>query len=92
MSGSEQPVAGIGDNLVGAGRLRSFLDRLENLEDAKQEITLEIKEVYAELKGEGFDPRVMRKIVSLRKQDQAKRDEMRALLELYNHALGLDLV
>ena len=53
---------------------------------------MEIKEVYAELKGEGFDPRVMRKIVSLRKQDQAKRDEMRALLELYNHALGLDLV
>lgn len=92
MSGSEQPVAGIGDNLVGAGRLRTFLERLENLEDRKEEIALDVKEVYAELKGEGFDPRIMRKIVSLRKQDKAKRDEMRALMELYNHALGLDLV
>lgn len=92
MGGSEQPVAGIGDNLVGAGRLRTFLERLENLEDRKEEIALDVKEVYAELKGEGFDPRIMRKIVSLRKQDKAKRDEMRALMELYNHALGLDLV
>lgn len=85
-------MAGIGDNLVGAGRLRTFLERLENLEDRKEEIALDVKEVYAELKGEGFDPRIMRKIVSLRKQDKAKRDEMKALLELYNHALGLDLV
>lgn len=85
-------MAGIGDNLVGAGRLRTFLERLENLEDRKEEIALDVKEVYAELKGEGFDPRIMRKIVSLRKQDKAKRDEMRALMELYNHALGLDLV
>jgi len=75
------------------GRLRSFVARLETLDDQKDDILSDAKEVYAELKGEGFDPKAIRKLISLRKKDRAKVIEAKTILELYASALGcLDLV
>ena len=89
---SDTQIESLGHNSVAAGRLKDFLERIENLEDDKANIQGDLKEVYLELKGEGFDVTVMRKIVALRKQDRAKRLEKQSLLELYVHAMGLDLV
>jgi uncharacterized protein (UPF0335 family) len=78
------------DVLAGAaqGRLRSFIERVERLEEDKAAIMADIKEVYAESKGEGFDTKIMRKVVRLRKQDKAKRQEEEAILDLYLSAIG----
>lgn len=73
---------------VGAERLRSFIERIERLEEDKAGIAADIKDVYAEAKGEGFDSKVLRKIVSLRKKDPQARREEEELLELYLAALG----
>ncbi|HSZ53953.1 MAG TPA: DUF2312 domain-containing protein [Caulobacteraceae bacterium] len=70
------------------GRLKSVIERIERLEEDKAGIAGDIKEVYAEAKGEGFDIKVIRKIVRLRKQDKAKRQEEEALLDLYISAIG----
>ena len=64
-------------------------DQIERLEEEKAAIAGDIKEVYAEAKGNGFDTKVLRKIVSIRKQDQNERMEQEALLELYLTALGM---
>ncbi|MDX1541113.1 MAG: DUF2312 domain-containing protein [Geminicoccaceae bacterium] len=73
---------------VAAERLRSFIARVERLEEDKANIAHDIKEVYAEAKGEGYDVKVLRKIVSLRKRDPRERAEEEELLELYLSALG----
>jgi uncharacterized protein (UPF0335 family) len=70
------------------GRLKSFFERIERLEEDKAAISGDLKEVFAEAKGEGFDTKVMRKILRLRKQDKAKRQEEEALIDLYLSALG----
>jgi uncharacterized protein (UPF0335 family) len=70
------------------GRLKSVIERIERLEEDKAGIAGDIKEVYAEAKGDGFDIKVIRKIVRLRKQDKVKRDEEEALLDLYISAIG----
>lgn len=77
-----------GATTVAAERLRSFLERVERLEEEKTTISGDIKEVFAEAKGEGYDTKTLRKIVRLRKMDRAKRDEEEALLDLYISALG----
>lgn len=83
---------GIGHNGgVDAKHLRTFIERIEKLEEEKKAIGDDIKEVYAEAKGNGFDVAIMRKIVSLRKRDKDKRREEAALLDLYASALGMDL-
>ena len=74
---------------VAADQLKSFIERIERLEEEKAGIAGDIKEVYAEAKGNGFDTKVMRKIVSLRKKDHAERQEEEAILELYLQALGM---
>lgn len=74
---------------VAAGHLRAFIERIENREEAKKEIAGEISDIYAEAKGTGFQPAIIRQIVKLRKQDQATREENEALLDLYKNALGL---
>jgi len=74
---------------VAAGQLRAFIERIERLEEEKKTIADDIKEVYAEAKGNGFDTKVLRKIVSIRKQDHNERMEQEALLELYLTALGM---
>ncbi|GAB4523361.1 MAG: DUF2312 domain-containing protein [Parvularculaceae bacterium] len=73
---------------VAADRLRSFIERIERLEEEKAALAGDIREVYAEAKGEGFDSKVMRQVVRLRKMDRNDRQEQEALLDLYLHALG----
>ena len=80
-----------GHNAQGAaaGQLRAFVERIERLEEEKKTIADDIKDVYAEAKGSGFDTKAIRKIVSERKQDQAERLEFESILDLYRHALGM---
>ncbi len=75
---------------IAADRLRSFLERIERLEEEKAGLTADIREVYAEAKGGGFDTKVMRQIVRLRKMDSADRQEQEALLDVYRRAIGLE--
>jgi uncharacterized protein (UPF0335 family) len=77
-----------GATTVAGERLKSFLERVERLEEEKATIAGDIKEVFAEAKGEGYDTKTMRKIIRLRKMDKAKRQEEEALLDLYLSALG----
>ena len=74
---------------VAADQLRSFVERIERLEEEKQSIADDIKDVYGEAKGTGFDVKVLRQIIRMRKQDAAERQEQEALLDLYMHALGM---
>jgi len=71
-----------------AGRLRTIIERVERLEEDKAAVAADLKEVFAEAKGEGFDVKVVRKVVRLRKLDKAKRQEEDAILDLYLSALG----
>ena len=75
---------------IAADRLRSFIERVERLEEEKTALTADIREVYAEAKGVGFDPKIMRQIVRLRKMDSQDRQEQEAILELYRRALDLE--
>jgi uncharacterized protein (UPF0335 family) len=70
------------------GQLKSIIDRIERLEVEKAEIAEQIKEVYAESKGNGFDPKIIKKVVRIRKQDRAKRQEEEAIMDLYLSAIG----
>jgi uncharacterized protein (UPF0335 family) len=74
---------------VAADQLKAFIERIERLEEEKAGIVGDIKDVYAEAKGNGFDTKVLRKIISLRKRDYAERQEEEAILELYMQALGM---
>ncbi|KQQ79493.1 MULTISPECIES: DUF2312 domain-containing protein [Aureimonas] len=74
---------------VAQDQLRSFVERIERLEEEKKQISDDIKDVYAEAKGNGFDVKVLRKVISLRKQDANERAEMDAILDLYLQALGM---
>lgn len=71
------------------GQLRSLIERIERLEEEKKAIAGDIKEVYAEAKANGFDTKIVRKVVTLRKKDRAEREEEEALLSVYLHALGM---
>lgn len=75
-------------NPAAQGRLRSIIERVERLEEDKASIATDIKEVFAEAKGEGYDVKTLRKVVRIRKQDKAKRQEEEAILDLYLSALG----
>lgn len=70
------------------GRLKDFIERIERLEEEKKAIADDIKDVYAEAKGNGYDTKVMRKIVSMRRQDANSRAEEEEILDLYLSALG----
>ncbi|KQT85820.1 DUF2312 domain-containing protein [Aurantimonas sp. Leaf443] len=74
---------------VAQDQLRSFVERIERLEEEKKTIADDIKDVYAEAKGNGFDTKVLRKVISLRKQDVNERQEQEAILDLYLQALGM---
>ena len=75
---------------VAAGQLRSFIERIERLEEEKKTISDDIKDVYAELKGTGFEPKAVRTLVRLRKKDATERQEEEAILDLYKAALGME--
>ena len=72
-----------------AGQLRSLIERIERLEEEKAALTSDIREVYSEAKGNGFDTKIMRQVVRLRKLDKADRQEAEAVLDLYLSALGM---
>ncbi|MEA2757190.1 MAG: hypothetical protein QOJ54_3479 [Aliidongia sp.] len=74
---------------VAADQLRSIVERIERLEEEKKALQEDIKDVYAEAKGNGFDVKILRKIISIRKRDRAELDEEETLLELYLRALGM---
>ena len=75
---------------VAAGQLKAFIERVGRLEDEKQTISDDIKDVYAEVKGTGFDTKAVRTIIRLRKKDAAERQEEEAILDLYKAALGME--
>jgi uncharacterized protein (UPF0335 family) len=75
---------------VAAGQLRSIIERIERLEEEKKTIADDIKDVYAEAKGTGFDTKAIRTLIRLRKQDQAERQEEESILDLYKAALGME--
>ena len=70
------------------GRLRSIIERIERLEEDKAAVMADQKEVFAEAMGEGYDVKILRKVIRIRKQDKAKRQEEDAILDLYLSALG----
>lgn len=74
---------------VSAEQLRQYIERVERLEEEKKGITDDIKDVYAEAKATGFDSKIMKQIVKLRKMEKHARDEAEALLDTYKAALGL---
>lgn len=76
-------------NQTAQGQLKSIIERIERLELEKSEIAEQIKEVFAEAKGNGFDVKILRKVIRIRKQDAAKRQEEDAILDLYLSALGV---
>ena len=74
---------------ISADRLKSFVERIEKLEEERQALSSDIRDVYSEAKGVGYDVKTMRKVVSLRKMDAADRAEQETLLDVYKHALGM---
>lgn len=74
---------------IAADRLRSLVERIERLEEEKQALAGDIRDVYAEAKANGFDTKTLRQVVRLRKQDAHERQEQDALLDLYLNALGM---
>ena len=75
-------------NQAAQGQLKSIIERVERLEQEKAEIAEQVKEVFAEAKGNGFDVKIIRKVIRIRKQDRAKRQEEDAILDLYLAAIG----
>lgn len=84
-------VTDVADSGVAADELKQFIERIERLEEEKAAIAGDIKEVYAELKGRGFDAKAIRKIVQIRKKPVEERAEEDAILELYLQALGMSV-
>ncbi len=74
---------------ISIDRLRSFVDRIERLEEEKQALAADIREVYSEAKGAGFDVKVMRQLIRLRKLDKDDRIQMEEILSVYERALGM---
>ena len=77
-----------GATTIAADRLRSFIERVERLEEDKAAVMNDIKEVYAEAKGDGYDVKTLRQVVRIRKMDRADRQVQEAMLDLYLAALG----
>ena len=79
----------VGSNSIAGDRLKSFIERIERLEEEKKAIADDIKEVFAEAKGEGFTIGAMKDVLKLRKMDADERTHRLALIDLYMHALGM---
>jgi len=74
---------------IAGAQLKSFIERIERLEEEKRALGEDIKEVYAEAKGTGFEPKIMRQILKIRKMDKDEHDEQESLLDVYMRALGM---
>ncbi len=75
-------------NSTAQTQLKTIIERIERLEEDKAAVMADLKEVYAEAKGNGFDVKILRKVIRIRKQDSAKRSEEEALVDLYLSAIG----
>jgi len=84
-SGEESPAIGG----IAAEALRQFIERIERLEEEKKALGADIKDVYSQAKSHGFDTKIMRKVISLRRMEDQEREETEALLDLYKAALGM---
>ena len=76
-------------DILAADQLRLFIERIERLEEEKKGIAEDVRDVYTEAKGQGYDTKTMRAIIRLRKMEKNARDEAEALLETYKQALGM---
>jgi uncharacterized protein (UPF0335 family) len=76
-----------GSDVVGGNQLRGIVERIENIEGEIKELTEAKKEVYLEAKGNGFDVKILREVIRVRKQDQKERDEQETLVEVYLQAI-----
>lgn len=76
-------------NSIAGSELKAYIERIERLEEEKAALAGDLRDVYTEAKANGFDTKIMRKIVSLRKKDHAERKEEEAIMELYLAALGM---
>ena len=74
---------------IAGAQLKSFIERIERLEDEKRALGEDIKEVYAEAKGSGFEPKIMGQIIKIRRMDKEEHDEQETLLDLYKQALNM---
>jgi uncharacterized protein (UPF0335 family) len=74
---------------IAGERLRSFIERIERLEEEKRTLAADIKEVFAEAKGSGFDVKIMRQLIRIRRMDKDDLDEQETLLDVYKRALGM---
>jgi len=77
------------EDSVAQDQLRAFVERIERMEEEKAAIAADIREIYAEAKGNGFDTKILRQVVKIRKQDHNERMEAEAILDLYLTALGM---
>ena len=84
-------MATVSPDSVAQDQIKAFIERIERLEEEKAAIAGDIKEVYAEAKGNGFDTKIIRQVIRIRKQDTAERQEQEALLDVYLAALGMAL-
>ena len=75
---------------IDSNQLNSYFDRIERIEEEMKEMRADVREIYAEAKGNGFDPKVMRQVMRLRKMNPADRAETEFLLEAYKAALGME--
>ena len=74
---------------ITADQLRSYIERIERLEEERAGLSADIRDVFAEAKANGFDVKIMRQVIRIRKMDKSERDEQESLLDLYLHALGM---
>jgi uncharacterized protein (UPF0335 family) len=74
---------------IAQGQLKSLVDRIERLNEEKDALAIDIRETYAEAKGNGFDTKILRKIIAMRKKDAVEREEEQALIDVYMSALGM---
>ncbi|MBL6597902.1 MAG: DUF2312 domain-containing protein [Alphaproteobacteria bacterium] len=74
---------------IAGDQLRSYIERIERLEEEKAALAADIREIFSEAKGNGFDVKIMRQIIRLRKLDREDRQEQEELLQLYQHAIGM---
>ena len=74
---------------IAGEQLRQYIQKVERLEQEKADLASDIRDVYAEAKGNGYEPKVMRQIVKIRKMDNNERAEQEELLDIYKHALGM---
>ena len=81
--------APVGASTIAHDQLHAFIQRIERLEEEKAAIAQDVAEIYLEAKGTGFDVKIMRKVIALRKKETAERQEEDALMDLYLHALGM---